>query len=145
MTRKNSNGQDAPWFAWSGCPPKASRLDGERESPVSARPTSPPICGRGAQFKPAARPLPRNEQMMIDEKTTARMQAELRRCFGGLFALDGIPVCEILAVAHAETISQVASLFGVPEATACAESALRQLTALGQRPAERGAEAVRLQ
>lgn len=83
--------------------------------------------------------------MLISETTTAKVTAELRRCLGNLNALDGIPVIEILAVAHAETISQVASLFGVPEATACAESALRQLTALGQRPAERGAEAVRLQ
>ena len=77
--------------------------------------------------------------------TSAKVGAELRRCLGSLHALDGIPVHEILAVAHAEIISQVASLFGVPEATACAESALRQLAAHGQRPAERGTEAVRLQ
>jgi ABC-type branched-subunit amino acid transport system ATPase component len=79
------------------------------------------------------------ERIMMDQKTIPadvqeRVTAELHRAFRQLHLLDGISVAEILAVTHAETISQLTSHFGGKVAAECAEMAARRVSHIPRDP-----------
>ena len=114
---------------------KSPPFVGEWANPDTARPRH----RRGAELNPPS-PSGANRmemEMMEDrvssEKTQEIVAAELHHAMPNLIGVHGVPVAEVLAIMHAEIVTQIGRMFGGRIAAECCESAARRLVKMHPR------------